>query len=119
MEEIPENELELDDTAIKKEQFEYTNEGNTFSEDDPLNVFASKHRKQIKSHISSTPKANSTQNEPIYEGKKIFQCAGCEASFTQKGNMERHYATVHEGKKPYKCKFCKLGFSQKVVLQGG
>ena len=45
-----------------------------------------------------------------------FNCNICESSFTQKGQMSRHVASVHEGKKPFKCNICATRFARKTHL---
>ncbi|XP_045462668.1 gastrula zinc finger protein XlCGF8.2DB-like isoform X2 [Harmonia axyridis] len=45
-----------------------------------------------------------------------FQCPSCERSFSQKGNLLRHYQT-HTGSKPFGCKLCGHRFTQKSNLQ--
>ena len=40
----------------------------------------------------------------------------CDASFSQKGNLNVHIASVHEEMKPFKCKICDASFSHKATL---
>ncbi|KAL3284336.1 hypothetical protein HHI36_018500 [Cryptolaemus montrouzieri] len=47
---------------------------------------------------------------------KEYQCPLCEKSFTQKGNLVRHYHT-HTGAKPFICNLCGHKFTQKSNLQ--
>ena len=35
----------------------------------------------------------------VHEGKKPFKCDICDRSFSLKSHMNRHVASVHEGKK--------------------
>ena len=50
--------------------------------------------------------------------KKPFKCNICDASFTQKGNLNGHVASIHEGKKPFKCSICDASFTKKGHLDG-
>ena len=53
-------------------------------------------------HISST-----------HEGKKLFGCNICNATFTTNQCLNGHINTVHEGKKPFNCNVCDASFAQK------
>ena len=37
---------------------------------------------------------------------KTFKCNSCHHEYSNRGNLNRHIASVHEGKKPFKCDFC-------------
>ena len=41
----------------------------------------------------------------------------CNSSFSYKGNLMGHIASVHEGKRPYECKICDKNFAAKHGLQ--
>ena len=47
-----------------------------------------------------------------------FQCNICDASFSQKGDMNGHMESVYEGKKSFKCNVCETAFSEKSNLNG-
>ena len=49
--------------------------------------------------------------------KKPFKCNICDTSFTKKGNLKKHVASVHEGKKPFQCNICDASFAQKALLK--
>ena len=40
----------------------------------------------------------------------------CDASFDEKGKLNRHIASVHEGKEPFKCPTCDASFARKDNL---
>ena len=40
------------------------------------------------------------------EGKKLFKCDICDQSFSQKGNLSKHTASVHDSNKSFKCDIC-------------
>ena len=48
--------------------------------------------------------------------RERFICEICDDNFGQKGNLQRHLATVHEGKKQFKCSICNKNFEQKRDL---
>jgi uncharacterized C2H2 Zn-finger protein len=48
---------------------------------------------------------------------KSFTCEICDYSFSQKGNMNNHIASVHNGKKLLKCVICNATFTQKSNLK--
>ncbi len=43
--------------------------------------------------------SKTTYISTVHEEKKEFKCDICDASFTQKRNLNVHIASVHEGKK--------------------
>ena len=40
------------------------------------------------------------------EGKKPFKCDIFDQSFSQKGNLSKHTASVHDSNKLFKCDIC-------------
>ena len=40
------------------------------------------------------------------EGKKPFKCDICDQSFSQKGNLSKHTASVHNSNNSFKCDIC-------------
>ena len=48
---------------------------------------------------------------------KPFICNICDASFSEKGNINLHVESVHEGKKLFKCNDCDEVFSPKGNLK--
>ena len=50
------------------------------------------------------------------KGKNYYKCNDFNASFSQKGDLNRHVISVHEGKKPFKCNVCDACFSHKGKL---
>ena len=53
-------------------------------------------KQALKKHIS----------EIHEEGKKPFKCDICDQSFSQKGNLSKHTASVHDSNKLFKCDIC-------------
>ena len=51
------------------------------------------------------------------EGKKLFKCDICDQSFSQKGNLTKHTASVHDSNKSFKCGICDHNFCQKANLK--
>ena len=51
------------------------------------------------------------------QGKKAFKCDICDQSFSQKGNLTKHTASVHDSKKSFKCDICDHNFSEKANLK--
>lgn len=62
-----------------------------------------------------------THGDVSVEERKIFPCtiAGCERSFTKKGNLTVHIRTVHEGEKRFACGETDLSTSKKVAGWNG
>jgi uncharacterized Zn-finger protein len=53
-----------------------------------------------------------THIEAIHEGQKIFKCDIIyDAGFIQSEKMKRHIVTVHEGRTSFKCSFCDANFT--------
>ena len=50
----------------------------------------------------------------VHERKKSYVCESCKTSFSTKDHLKRHIASVHERKKPHRCESCKTNFSQKT-----
>ena len=55
-------------------------------------------------------------NTSFLNENKPFKCNVCDKSFSQKGSMSTHMASIHEGKKVFKCKVCEKTFSQKSIM---
>ena len=49
--------------------------------------------------------------------KKRKKCDICNENFSQRGNLNRHVATVHEEKKQFKCDICNDDFKSKHVMK--
>ena len=45
--------------------------------------------------------ANMNSQVTVHEGKEPFKCQTCHACFSQKGDLNKHIASVHEKKKPF------------------
>ncbi|XP_018371194.1 PREDICTED: protein krueppel-like [Trachymyrmex cornetzi] len=52
----------------------------------------------------------------IHRDEKPHQCDLCERSFTQKGNLKRHFEAKHCINKDYKCNVCEKVFENKWSL---
>ena len=48
--------------------------------------------------------------------RKPFKCNICDASFSEKGSLNKHVASVHEGKKPFQCTICDAKFGARGTL---
>ena len=49
------------------------------------------------------------------EGKKPFKCDIFDQSFSQKGNLSKHTASVHDSNKSFKCDICDQIFLQRAI----
>jgi len=52
----------------------------------------------------------------IHNGEKPYHCRVCNRSFSEKGNMAKHFQAVHKNARPYVCATCDRNFSQKHQL---
>ena len=48
----------------------------------------------------------------VHEGQKKHKCDQCEKSFSQIGNLKKHYNHVHKGLKNHLCDLCGQAFSE-------
>ena len=48
-------------------------------------------------------------------GERPYECEHCGRSFSERGNLIRHYK-VHTGDKPFSCNNCKRQFARKCHL---
>ena len=53
----------------------------------------------------------------IFSNSSKLKCENCDASFSVKGTLKRHIASVHERKKPYECENCDAHFAEKGYLK--
>ena len=74
------------------------------------------HGEKIEVKVESPLCEENLKDSQINKGKKPFKCSICDSSFSQKGTLKRHMASVHEEKKPFKCPTCDAGFAQKGKL---
>jgi len=94
---------------------EMPNEEETIIEDDiPGNEAEETLQEENQSQVYN-PKPRPARSQ-ISSDTKSTQCPECEAVFTTKGNMVKHYRSVHEGVK-YPCNQCDYQATDKGSLQ--
>ena len=57
----------------------------------------------VNSSVSEEP---AIDNSTIHEGKNLYKCIFCDASFSNNISLKIHNVLLHEGRKPHKCLIC-------------
>ena len=55
--------------------------------------------------------------ENVHNKVKPFKCVKCQSAFAYKNDLTKHVWAIHEGKKPFECKICEKTFTQSGSLK--
>ena len=88
-----------------------------------MNNGQSKHtdKQELSQKVTSVNDEKKSSNKIThtltFNKKKSFSCKICSHSFSQKGHLRRHVASIHEEKKSFKCEKCDYKCSQKGSMK--